>query len=69
MLAVVDSWDAAFRGYNDAKHYHNEGKIYATDDTHADGAQLQGRTEVSVFHMAALNSHVNNRGNLAVNWS
>lgn len=42
-----------------AKDYHNEGKIYATDDTHADGAQKQGKIEMSVFHMVAINHHVN----------
>ena len=51
----MDWCDAAYWGYRDAKDYHNEGKIYATDDSHADGAQLQGRIEASVFLMAAIN--------------
>lgn len=48
--SVVADWrGAAYWGYNDAKDCHNEGEIYATDETHADGAKWQKRTELSTF--------------------
>lgn len=67
---AVDWRDAAYWGYNGAKDHHNEGNIYATDNTHVDSAQLQGRTEMSVFHMAEFKYPRQLHGDLTVaSWS